>query len=195
MDKNLVQNLAYMNLFFNVRVLNRGPSVFDFTGKALYPTNIEISGLHYDGEVVHNLAIQAKREGRYASAVGLYFLLLSACFIQYGKIPIELMRGYIKILFAINEYWTAFFLLATLLADMQSSFGVDYQIASLLQTDYNTLMNDSIAYIDLGQYYMKTHMLTVGFSGANNYEFVKTESEIKKELQRIRDKVREIYGK
>lgn len=39
------------------------------------------------------------------------------------------------------------------------------------------------------------YILTAGYAGSDNYEFVKTQSDIRAELQCIRNKVREIYGK
>lgn len=193
MNTKLKQQIQYMSLFLGMKL--RSPSAWDFSGtRSFVPEKVEIGGQFYSGEQVQEVAIQAKREGNYADAVGLYIRLLEANYREYGMFSAALVRAYVKILFAANEYFEAFSLIATMVADMQRSRNVNKELEDLVKTDFETLYKDAIAYVDRGVYYQKLLMLTIGYSGNPSYELEKTSAEIERELVLIRNKVREVYN-
>lgn len=192
MDNETLQQFEYSRLMIGTW-LKEGAKIWNFSYSNPVPTKVKLNGRFVDTKELSDYAIIAKRNGRYADALGAYLNTMSACVDSTGKIPIEYARGLFKVFVCINAFWFAYQIASTVYADIQQSTNVDPQEEANFQSYFYLLMELSKAVIDRNDF-SQVKPFCANYSGNAHYTLQASEQEIKAEFKGIRDSVRTIYG-
>lgn len=191
MDKQVLQQLLYANVIMNMW-LQTGPNIWDYSDTAIFPT-VTINGNRFNGEAVQDYAIECKRKGDYANAIGGYLQLLGASKEQFGKIPTVTAFSFFKTLVCANAFDMAYSLLSTLIADFQSTNNTNKQLYVLMLTywkNFNTFVTTAV---EKNNYYvMENYAATM--AGNNYYRLIRTVDEFKEEIKKIYDNYKSHYN-
>lgn len=156
-------------------------------------TNVKLNGKLADTDELSRYGMEAKRAGKYAEAIGAYIQCMNAFYQKKGKIPVLLARGLFKVLVSVNCFDMAFILVSTVLADMQQSQNVDQEEMGLFKNYFLELLTLSKAVIDDDDV-SDIKEYSKNYSGSSEYRLQRSMSDIRKDFEEIREKVRDIYG-
>ena len=192
MKKEIQEQLNYgatmLTMWFN-----GGPSGWDFSGNDPVGTGISINGRTYTSIEMDEYAVNCKRKGNYAEALGAYIHSLDASKKKNNKLPIITIKGYWKVLVSVNAFYQAFCVASTVVADMENSQNVnpqEYQLfmgyfQNLIQLSKLVIDNNDTSYI---------HGFAANYSGSSNYQLQRSYEEMREDFLKIRNEVRQIYG-
>ena len=191
----LNEQLGFSSLLLN-KWLQSGSRIWNARKDAPYPSHIEVDGAVWTGEDLSNLCILAKKNGRYSVSIGGYMHLFHAAINESGKIPIFLMRGLFKTLVAANALWNAFSLASAIYVDLQEADidDVDQSELFAFSTYWEELFNLSINVIDNGAY-ASIERYCANYSDNPNYCLVRSHQDIYADISRIRETIRDVYGR
>lgn len=192
MDKATLQQLTYAHTFLALWI-DKGPEVWEFMDFSPVKTDVELDGKLADTDELSRYGIEAKRAGKYAEAIGAYIRCMMAFDQKKGKIPVLLVRGLFKVLVSVNCFSMAFTLVSTILADMQQSQNVDQEEMNLFKNYFLELLTLSKNVIDDDDV-SKIKEYSRLYSGSSDYRLQRSMSDIRKDFEEIREKVRNIYG-
>lgn len=192
MDKATLQQLTYAHTFLALWI-DKGPEVWEFMDFSPVKTDVELDGKLTDTDELSRYGIEAKRAGKYAEAIGAYIRCMMAFDQKKGKIPVLLVRGLFKVLVSVNCFSMAFTLVSTILADMQQSQNVDQEEMDLFKNYFLELLTLSKNVIDDDDV-SKIKEYSRLYSGSSDYRLQHSMSDIRKDFEEIREKVRNIYG-
>lgn len=192
MDKATLQQLTYAHTFLALWI-DKGPEVWEFMDFSPVKTDVELDGKLADTDELSRYGIEAKRAGKYAEAIGAYIRCMMAFDQKKGKIPVLLVRGLFKVFVSVNCFSMAFTLVSTILADMQQSQNVDQEEMNLFKNYFLELLTLSKNVIDDDDV-SKIKEYSRLYSGSSDYRLQRSMSDIRKDFEEIREKVRNIYG-
>lgn len=192
MDKATLQQLTYAHTFLGLWI-DKGPEIWEFMDFSPVKTDVELDGKLADTDELSRYGIEAKRAGKYAEAIGAYIRCMMAFHQKKGKIPVLLVRGLFKVLVSVNCFSMAFTLVSTILADMQQSQNVDQEEMDLFKNYFLELLTLSKNVIDDDDV-SKIKEYSRLYSGSSDYRLQRSMSDIRKDFEEIREKVRNIYG-
>lgn len=192
MDKATLQQLTYAHTFLALWI-DKGPEVWEFMDFSPVKTDVELDGKLANTDELSRYGIEAKRAGKYAEAIGAYIRCMMAFDQKKGKIPVLLVRGLFKVLVSVNCFSMAFTLVSTILADMQQSQNVDQEEMNLFKNYFLELLTLSKNVIDDDDV-SKIKEYSRLYSGSSDYRLQRSMSDIRKDFEEIREKVRNIYG-
>lgn len=192
MDKATLQQLTYAHTFLALWI-DKGPEVWEFMDFSPVKTDVELDGKLADTDELSRYGIEAKRAGKYAEAIGAYIRCMMAFDQKKGKIPVLLVRGLFKVLVSVNCFSMAFTLVSTILADMQQSQNVDQEEMNLFKNYFLELLTLSKNVIDDDDVSIIKEYSRL-YSGSSDYRLQRSMSDIRKDFEEIREKVRNIYG-
>lgn len=191
MDKATLQQLIYAHTFLDLWI-DKGPEVWEFMDFSPVKTDVELDGKLADTDELSRYGIEAKRAGKYAEVIGAYIRCMMAFYQKKGKIPVLLVRGLFKVLVSVNCFSMAFTLVSTILADMQQSQNVDQEEMDLFKNYFLELLTLSKNVIDDDDV-SKIKEYSRLYSGSSDYRLQRSMSDIRKDFEEIREKVRNIY--
>lgn len=194
-DGALLQQLIYVDFFLSVWV-QAGPEIWSFTNLNfdIVKTNVKLNGRYVDSEELSNQAIDAKRSGNYAEAVGAYIQTMAAYKNEKGRIPVALARGLFKVLVCVNYFYRAYILVSTVYADMKQIENVDEYEVDLFKQYFLQLVSLAISVVKDNDF-TQVAPFAENYSGSTNYVLQRTPSDIKKDMNRILENIRTVYGK
>ena len=193
MDNETLQQLYYAIPFLS-KWVGSGSDIWGFSYASPVKTDVKLNGRYVDTKELSDYAIQAKRSGDYAEAIGAYFQTMMACMNKNGKIPVAHVRGFFKVLVCVNYFHLAFTLVSTVYADMQTYRGyVDPEERSLFEKYFKQLASLSIMVIDRKNFSAVAEFAE-NYSGSYDYKLQRTESEIIQDIKMIREDLRNVYG-
>lgn len=193
MDSKLKEQLNYGGLLLEMWFKD-GPDGWDFSGNNPSGTGININGRIYNSVEIDTRALQCKREGKYAEAVGLYLRSLEASKKKGGKLPISTMKGYWKVLVSSNAFYQAFCVASTVAADMQNAKNVNQKEYELFMGYFFNLVELSKMIIDRNDF-SAVKPFAANYSGSSSYQLQRSSQEIRDDFKKIRDEVRQVYGR
>ena len=192
MDKATLQQLSYADGFLGLWI-NKGPGVWEFMNFSPVETDVKLNGKLADADELSRYGMEMKRAGKYAEAIGAYIRCMNAFYQKKGKISVLVVRRLFKVLVSVNCFSMAFTLVSTVLADMQQSQNVDQEEMDLFKNYFLELLTLSKIVIDdddVGD--IKEY--SKNYSGSSEYRLQRSMSDIRKDFEVIREKVRKIYG-
>lgn len=192
MQKDILQQISYSIPILNM-ALSGGYSVWDFSGSNPPGGRININGKVFSYAEMCQYALECKRTGRYAEAVGGYVRVIGECKNSTGKIYVSVIRSYVKVLISVNAFHHAFSLVGTVLADMQQVSYVNQQEYQLFMGYFQDLVELSKMIIDRNDF-SALYDWCANYSGSNNYRLQSSQNEIIQEFSQIRAEVRQAYG-
>lgn len=192
MNNRLREQANYAAIILN-SVFMRGPSAWDFTGNHPIETSVRINGKYLDSNELGNFATQAKRNGQYDAAIGAYSNIFVAYTNLGERIPVMHARGFFKVLVSANFFQLAFSLVCTVYADMEKSSRVNVYEGELFRYYFRGLRAIAIEAIDNDDMTC-VREFAKNYSGQSYYKLCRSETEIIKDLQTIREQVSKIYG-
>lgn len=192
MDKATLQQLTYAKVFWNSWI-SKGPEVWEFMDFSPVKTDVKLNGKLADTDELSRYGMEMKRAGKYSEAIGAYIQGMMAFYQKKGKIPVLLARGLFKVLVSVNCFGMAFILVSTVLADMQQSQNVDQEEMGLFKNYFLELLTLSKAVIDDDDV-SDIKEYSKNYSGSSEYRLQRSMSDIRKDFEEIREKVRDIYG-
>ena len=89
MDNETLQQLYYAIPFLS-KWVGSGSDIWGFSYASPVKTDVKLNGRYVDTEELSDYAIQAKRSGDYAEAIGAYFQTMMACMNKNGKINAQI---------------------------------------------------------------------------------------------------------
>ncbi len=192
MDQTTLQQLIYAKTFLTLWI-NKGTGVWEFMDFSPIKTDVKLNGKLADTDELSSYGMEMKRAGKYAEAIGAYIQCMNAFYQKKGKISVLLARGLFKVLVSVNCFSLAFTIVSTIFADMQQSQNVDQEEMGLFKNYFLELLTLSKAVIDDDDVsdikeYSKL------YSGSSDYRLQRSMSDIRKDFEEIREKVRNIYG-
>lgn len=192
MDQTTLQQFIYAKTFLTLWI-NKGTGVWEFMDFSPIKTDVKLNGKLADTDELSRYGMEMKRAGKYAEAIGAYIQCMNAFYQKKGKISVLLARGLFKVLVSVNCFSLAFTLVSTIFADMQQSQNVDQEEMGLFKNYFLELLTLSKAVIDDDDVsdikeYSKL------YSGSSDYRLQRSMSDIRKDFEEIREKVRNIYG-
>ena len=192
MQKDVLQQISYGTPILNM-ALSGGYSVWDFSGSNPPGGRININGKVFSYAEMCQYALECKRAGRYAEAIGGYVRVIGECKNSTGKLYISVIRSYVKVLISVNAFYQAFSLVGTALADMQQVNYVNQQEYQLFMGYFQDLVELSKMIIDRNDF-SALHGWCANYSGSPNYRLQCDNSEIIEHFRKIRTEVRQAYG-
>lgn len=193
MNKELNQQLSYASLMLSIW-FQKGESVWSYVYEEPVMTDAKLNRKSVDTKELSDYAIQCKREGNYAEAVGAYVRVMSACVNKTGHIPVAHVRGLFKVLLCTNDFALAFQLVSTVYADMQNTQRqVDPQENMLFKQYFTQMLQLIVAVVDDNNFAW-AEAIARNYSGSSFYVMQKSNSEIKAEIAPFRNEIRQIYG-
>ena len=192
MDTKTKQQVIYANTLILMWV-REGAELWSFSETKPVKTAVKIEGRYLNTDELADYAISLKRNGDYALAIGAYIRIMDAYKQETGKIPIQHVRGLLKVLLSVNCFDIAFCLVSTVCADMEQNQNVDNQEKKLFQKYFSELIFLSKMVVDNNDF-SKVSIFAANYSGNVNYTLQRTLTEIKEDMIKIRKKVRSIYG-
>ena len=192
MTNEIRQQLNFGTPILNM-ALRDGCSAWDFSGANPPSGNININGRNFTYVDMCQYALECKRAGRYAEAIGGYTRVIGECKKTTGKLYISVIRSYIKVLISVNAFYPAFSLVGTALADMQQASNVNEQEFQLFMGYFQNLIELSKMVIDHNDF-SAAKGFSANYSGSSNYQLQCTLDEIREQFAKIRAEVRQVYG-
>ena len=192
MDKVLLQQITYARTMMNLWFMD-GENGWDFTSENPVPTDIIVNGRKLDTRELTKHAIELKRAGKYAEAIGSYLHAMAACKKVAGKIPVIYAKGLFKVLVCVNQFDIAFDLVSTVFADMQRSSNVDMNEMGLFKNYFLELFVLARDVVDNNDFSQVRDYAT-NYSGSSFYTLVQCKGEIKEYLKKVRETCIRMYG-
>lgn len=192
MTNEIRQQLNFGTPILNM-ALRDGYSAWDFSGANPPGGNINIDGRNFTYVDMCQYALECKRAGRYAEAIGGYTRVIGECKKTTGKLYISVIRSYIKVLISVNAFYPAFSLVGTALADMQQASYVNQQEYQLFMGYFQDLVELSKMIIDRNDF-SALNGWCANYSGSSSYRLQSDYNEIREQFTKIRAEVRQVYG-
>lgn len=193
MDQELLQQANYARAIITL-FLSKGSKIWNFANYYPVKTEVNYNGKLLDSDELGEYAIQSKRKGEYASAIGAYMHIMIACEKETGKIPVVYARGLFKVLVSANFFQLAFGLVTTICADMEHCFNVNPTERQLFNKYFSQMRTLAIEAMDNNDFtYAKT--VAADYSGSSySYTLCRSYSEIRDDLEWIREEIRKHEG-
>ena len=190
---NVKQQVAYASLMLGLW-LPKGESVWSYVYEEPVMTDLKLNNRYVDTKELSDYAIQCKRNGDYAEAIGAYLRTMNACINKTHHIPVAHIRGLFKVLLCVNEFALAFQIISTVYADMlNTARAVDPQEKMLFQQYFSQMIQMIVAVVDDNNYAW-AEAIAKNYAGSPSYAMQKSNSEIKENLNPIRANIKQIYG-
>lgn len=186
------QQVKYLEVLMNMW-LQTGSDLWDFNEIYESPASIVAGNKTYTSHELNDYAVQCKRKGEYAESIGAYIRIFDSFYKKNHKLPYSSVRGLIKALICTNDFYDAFVFASTALADAQNRYDIHPAIFNILKSDFVGLETLAKRVVDDNDS-SDVFRYAANFSGSNNYQLQKSQSEIKEEMVKVRADIKKYTG-